>query len=141
MVSLPPTSKPSKFISKQKLTATLYLTLTILLGSMGMSASADLQKGYTAYKSGDYATVMREWTPLAEQGNADAQYNLGVMYDNGRGVLRDYVRAHMWGNLAASNGDDGKFRDIVSKRMTPADLSTAQKLARECFRKKYKGVE
>ena len=35
-----------------------------------MSASADFQKGLTAYNSGDYATALREWTPLAEQGDA-----------------------------------------------------------------------
>jgi TPR repeat protein len=44
-----------------------------------VSWSADFQKGLTAYDSGDYATALREWTPLAEQGYADAQYNLGVM--------------------------------------------------------------
>ena len=33
-----------------------------------MSASADFQKGLTAYKSGDFATALREWKPLAEQG-------------------------------------------------------------------------
>ena len=38
-----------------------------------MSASADFQKGVAAYKSGDYASALREWEPLAEQGDADAQ--------------------------------------------------------------------
>ena len=54
----------------RKLTATLCLTLAVLLGSAGMSASADLRKGVTAYESGDYATALREWTPLAKQGDA-----------------------------------------------------------------------
>ena len=58
------------------LTATLCLTLAVFLGSMGLCASADLQKGKTAYESGDYATAVREWKPLAEQGDADAQFNL-----------------------------------------------------------------
>ena len=62
------------------LTATLCLTLAVLLGSAGVSWSADLQKGLTAAQSGDYATALREWTPLAKQGNANAQSNLGVMY-------------------------------------------------------------
>ena len=70
-----------------------------------------------------------------------AQSNLGVMYGNGQGVLQDYVRSHMWFNIAASSGDEDavKNRDIVAKRLTPADISAAQKLARECVRKKYKG--
>jgi TPR repeat protein len=71
------------------LTTILCLTLTILLGSVGNSESADLQKGLTAYKSGDYATALREWTPLAKQGDAHAQNNLGLMYKNGQGVPQD----------------------------------------------------
>ena len=51
-------------------TATLCLTLTILLGSAGMSASAVFQKGLDAYQRGDYATALREWKPLAERGDA-----------------------------------------------------------------------
>ena len=90
----------------------------------------------------DYATALREWTPLAEQGDARAQSNLGYMYENGRGVLQDYVRAHMWFNIAASSGeskDASKNRDFVAKRMTPSQIETAQKLARECVKKNYKG--
>jgi TPR repeat protein len=63
----------------RKLAALLCLIFTVLLCSVGVSWSADFQKGLTAYDSGDYATALREWTPLAEQGYADAQYNLGVM--------------------------------------------------------------
>ena len=78
---------------------------------------------------------------LPEQGNAAAQNNLGVMCGNGLGVPQDYIRAYMWWNLAASSGnkDAVSGRDAVSKRMTPADISAANKLARECVRKKYKG--
>jgi len=73
----------------KKLTATLCLTLAVLLGSVGVSASADFQKGLTAARSGDFATALREWTPLAIQGNAIAQYNLGLLYGNGWGVPQD----------------------------------------------------
>ena len=125
----------------RRLTATLCLTLAVLLGSVGMSFSADFQKGLDAAQSGDYATALREWKPLAEQGNAPAQGNLGLMYALGKGVIKDWVYAHMWGNLAASNGseDGAKVREIAAKDMTPSQLETAQKLARECVRKKYKG--
>ena len=125
----------------RNLTATICLTLTILLGSVGVSASADFQKGVTAFKSGDYATALREWTPLAEQGLADAQGALSAMYVRGWGVIKDWVYAHMWGNLAASNGsEDGvKSRDIAATSMTPAKIAEAQKLARECARKNCKG--
>ena len=195
------------------LTATICLAVALLLGSAGVSWSQDFQKGVAAAHSGDFATALREWTPLAEQGEADAQTILGVMYEEGkgvpqdyktavkwyklaaeqgdadaqtqmgfmynkgkgvpqndktavkwwtlaaeqgnalaqgnlgagyafgRGVLKDYVYAHMWGKIAATNGNavGTKLRDFVEKKMTPADLSTAQKLARECVRKNYKG--
>ena len=55
------------------------LLLTLLMGTPAFSA--DFQKGLTAYRSGDYATALREWTPLAKQGDADAQFLLGGMYD------------------------------------------------------------
>ena len=52
----------------KNLTATICLAVALLLGSAGVSWSQDFQKGYAAYESGDYATALREWTPLAEQG-------------------------------------------------------------------------
>ena len=116
------------------------LLLTLLVGNPAFSA--DFQKGVDAYDRRDYATALREWKPLAEQGNADAQNNLGVIYNNGWGVLLDFVRAHMWFNIAATSGDSKyayKYRDIVAKRMNSAQISEAHKLVRECIRKKYKG--
>jgi len=69
-----------------------------------VSESADFQKGLTAYDNGDYATALREWKPLAEQGYYNAQNNLGVMYDSGRGVPQDYKTAVKWYRLAAEQG-------------------------------------
>ena len=125
----------------EKLTAILCLTIVVLLGSLGVSWSADLQKGLDAANRGDFATALREWRPLAEQGDASAQNNLGFMYVYGKGVLQDYVRAHMWFNIAASSGgskNSSKSRDNVAKKMTPSQVEKAQKLARECVRKRYK---
>ena len=86
------------------LIATICLMIAVLLGSAGMSWSADFQKGLTAYKSGDYATALREFRPLAEQGTANAQVYLGLMYANGRGVPQDYKTAVKWYRLAAEQG-------------------------------------
>ena len=52
----------------RKLTAALSLTIAMLIGSVGVSWSADFNKGFEAYNRGDYATALREWKPLAEQG-------------------------------------------------------------------------
>lgn len=47
-------------------------------------------KGVAAHKSGDYATALREWRPLVEQGNANAPLNLGFMYRDGQGIPQDF---------------------------------------------------
>ncbi len=104
---------------------------------------AEFNAGVTTYEQGEYATAFREWRPLAEQGNANAQLMLGLMYDKGRGVPQDYVQAHMWFNLAASRFRPGagrdkavKNRDIAAERMTPAQIAKAKKLARKWKPKK-----
>ena len=190
---------------------TAILSLVLAFGA-GAVLSQDFQKGLAAYEAGDYATALEEWRPLAEkgsaasqfnlglmygngtgvlqdyaeavkwyrlaaeQGDASAQYNLGVMYDKGTGVLQDYaeavkwfrlsaeqgsvdaqhilgamydkgtgvlqdyVMAHMWLNIAAANGHEkaGEFRQKIAGQMTSADISEAQKMARECMNNKYK---
>ena len=88
----------------------------------------------------DYAEAVKWYRLAAEQGDADAQGNLGVMYGTGKGVLQDNVLAHMWFNLGAANGNENgaKGRDLLAEKMTPQDISKAQKMASECMSKDYK---
>jgi len=81
----------------------------------------------------DYKAAVKWYKLAAEQGFALAQNNLGGMYYEGKGTLQDYTRAYVWFYIAASlgNGDARKNRDIVEKKMTPAQIAEAQKLARE----------
>lgn len=65
-------------------------------------AAADFRSGWQAYQRGDYAEAAAAWTPLAEAGDAAAQYNLGVLYDEGRGVSRDRAQALLWWQKAAA---------------------------------------
>jgi TPR repeat protein len=61
-----------------------------MLAMLPMGALAqDFDKGLTAYRSGDYETALQEWRPLAEQGNASAQHNLGLIYSRTEGVVQD----------------------------------------------------
>ena len=187
------------------------LLISLFLGKP--SYSADFNKGLIAAQNGDFATALKEWKPLAEQGDVsaqynlgmmyqkgdgvpqdykeavywyrlaaeqehvDAQYNLGVMYNNGNGVpqdyeeavrwyqlaaeqghskaqgnlgvmyafgngvMKDYVYAHMWGNIASMNGNDlgALLRDDFAEKMTSSQIEEAQRLARECVKKNYKG--
>ena len=89
----------------------------------------------------DDKAAVKWYTLAAEQGFAKAQSNLGLMYGKGQGVTLDILRAHMWSNIAVGNGDKAasKNRDIAAKRMSPTDILVAQRLARECMAKDYKG--
>ena len=57
-----------------------------------------------AYQLGDYKTAFDELTVLAEQGDVDAQFNLALMYNNGKGVLKDSIEAVKWYRLSAEQG-------------------------------------
>jgi len=64
------------------------------------------------------------------------------MYLNGDGVLKDYVYAHMKGNIANSKGyENGKklMEILLELGMTPSQVEKAQDLAKECIKKNYKG--
>ena len=107
--------------------------IILMLSFVTPVASGPLEDADAAVKKRDYATALRLIRPLAEQGDASAQYNLGVFYDNGLGVPQDKVSAYMWLNLAAAQGKEGAatFRDLIARRMTSAQIAEAQKLARE----------
>jgi TPR repeat protein len=76
--------------------------LCLTLSSTGWSA--DSLTGQEAYNSGDYQTALTEWQPLAEEGFADAQFGMGLLYANGFGVSIDDDLALNWYQLAADQG-------------------------------------
>ena len=80
------------------------ILLTLLMTLSSPLVAQDFQKGLAAAQAGDFATALKEWKPLAEAGDVDAQYNLGIMYDNGYGVPQDYAEAVKWYRLAAEQG-------------------------------------
>jgi TPR repeat protein len=95
----------------------------------------------------DYQAALRWFHKAAEQGDASAQNNLGLMYERGRGARQDFILAHMWSSIAAAalNGDDGKAalkrRDYVASHMTAAQIEKAQEMARRCQETKFKECE
>ena len=113
-----------------------FLALAIMAFAVPANAGP-FEEGVAAYQSGDYTTALRRWGPLAKQGNAMAQSNLGVMYEFGLGVPQDFVKAHTWFNLAAAQGDSvaQQNRDIVASEMTPDQIAKAERMAREWMAK------
>ncbi len=74
--------------------------------TLGLTAPAwaGWVEALAAYQRGDYATALRELRPLAEQGDAGAQNQLGIMYSNGKSVPQDYAKALQWWRKAAGQG-------------------------------------
>src|SRR5258708_846048 len=83
----------------------LTLPACAVAGPAGAGPVEDFRDAVAAYRTGDYATTLRLLRPLAEQGYANAQTNLGIMYDEGRGVPKDYAAAAEWLREAAEQGD------------------------------------
>ena len=89
----------------------LVLTFAILVG-LAAPAWAGFAEGVAAFERRDYATALREFRPLAEQGHADAQFNLGLMYYKGQGVPQDHAEAMKWYRKAAEQGDADAQRNL-----------------------------
>ena len=86
------------------------------------------RRGQKAYDRGDYATTLFEWEILATQGNAEAQYNLGNMYAEGKGVSQDIVKTYELFSLAIAQGHEFASirRERLSERMSPDQITQAQ---------------
>jgi TPR repeat protein len=81
-----------------------FFALAILLASPVPANAGPYEDGIEAAERGDYATALKLWRPLAEQGIGEVQYSLGIMYDNGWGVLEDDAEAAKWYRKAAEQG-------------------------------------
>ncbi len=85
----------------------------------------------------NYNVAVDLYTRAAEQGDSTGQYLLGLMYDKGHGVGQDTVLAHKWLNLAAAHAPTRlreyylRLREAVASKMTPSQISVAQRLAFE----------
>ena len=68
------------------------------------AVAQDFDAGLKAYENKDYPTAIKEWRPLAEQGHARAQFILGLLYFDGKGVPQDYEEALKWFQQSADRG-------------------------------------
>ena len=81
------------------------LALALPLSMAGGAVAGPFEDAQAAHGRKDYATALRFWRPLAEQGNAEAQYALGFMYADGQGVPQNHAEAAKWWRLAADQGN------------------------------------
>jgi uncharacterized protein len=87
-----------------KISCYLAVPLVTTIMALTGSARADFDSGLEAYTSGSFEMAAREWAPLAEKGDAAAQYHLGLLHDEGQGVARDLDLARYWYLRAAQQG-------------------------------------
>ena len=110
-----------------------WVILAVCLASSGIAYAGPFEDGVAAWKRQDYATALRLFRPLADQGDVYAQASLAYMYANGEGVPENDVQAYKWWNLAAAQGhaDAKANKAIVEKKMTREQIAEAQKLSAE----------
>src|SRR5690348_18489120 len=81
------------------------LFAALLSGMATAQAATPYEQAFAAYQKGDYPQALKLLKPLAEKGNVNAQYNVGVMYNEALGVKTDYAEAAKWFKLAAQQGN------------------------------------
>jgi TPR repeat protein len=94
--------------------ACVALLAVVLAQPVAGGADEDLRAATDAYAKGDYATALKLLQPLAEAGNAGAQYGLGVLYRNGKGVARDLGEAVSWYRKSAEQGNPFAEYDLAT---------------------------
>ena len=83
----------------------------------------------------DHKQAMQWFLSAARQGHVKSQYNLGVMYETGSGVKRDYLRAYMWAKIAANSGDKDSITNlkIAERHLSSSQIEEAKKMAQDCI--------
>ena len=90
----------------------VFAALILLIFVAGPAGAQDIDKGKEAAWRGDYTAALAEFRPLAEQGNAEAQYNLANLYRDGHGVSDDGDQAVIWYQRAAESGSWSAALDL-----------------------------
>lgn len=105
------------------------------LMALAAPAWASYDTGWYAYTAGDFALAHSEWRPLAEAGDARAQYQLGLMYQKGEGVDADPAEAARLFGLAAGQGHSPSSFNLAQLYYTgngvPRDHGEAARLAEQ----------
>lgn len=117
-------------ISQNKSFKRALLAGALLLTSAGVSYG-DYNAGSSAFNGGNYARAYQEFKQSADAGNSLAQFMMGRLYAEGRGVVEDNMAAYMWYDLAAGSGSSRAIaaRDSIAAQLDADELEHAQDLA------------
>ena len=116
---------------------TLVLVVLISLAGKVLPAAAQdaLDQGLAAYRSADYAKAAEIWRPLAEKGDAAAQYRLGTLYAEGKGVAQDDKEAFKWFQRAAEKGDASAQYNVGASYAAGVGVAKDETEAAKWFRR------
>ena len=117
---------------------------SVLMIGLVQPASADFNRGMSAFTLEDYSTALREWRSAGRAGDARAQQAIGYLYMAGKGVPQDFAKAHKWFEIAAANLPPGeargratRLRDLTAAKLSSETYNGVHKLALKWL-KKYK---
>jgi len=121
------------------------LTIFFSLCTILSPANADFNDGLIAFENQDFRLAAKEWKPLAEKGDAKSQQNLGILYFNGKGVLKDYKKAVNLLQNAANQGEaEAQFilgKIYIDGDGVPKSLKTAKIWVEMAFENEFDGAE
>lgn len=109
------------------------VSVLILLGIGSSPAYAGKLEGWLAVRNGDHEAAFRELLPLAERGDPECQYEIGLMYRKGRGVTRDSAEAMTWYLRAAQQGHAGAANGLGAMFQSGAGVDQSYEHAREWY--------
>ena len=101
-------------------------------GGLSKNDSGTFNHAFDSFVAGSYDRAFKGFAKLSSRGSFVSQYHLGLMYLKGMGALQDYCYAHLWFNIASSQGHN-KARiqlEKITGKMTIQQIAKAQKLAR-----------
>jgi TPR repeat protein len=104
----------------------IFLFLLIIFLFNAQITQASLEEGISASQRGDYITAFREFRSMANRGHMKAQFHLGLLYEMGLGVPKDYTEAAKWYRKAAVQGDIGSMKKLEEMRRKGLTTSSKQ---------------
>ena len=117
----------------------LIFGLSLWLFATTLSFGANFQDGVNAIEKGDYKTAFIIFEDLASKGDIEAQFALGLMYYNGKGVRQDYKKAIEWYEKAANQGNTKAQFNLGIMYANGQGVIQDKKRAKEYFRKACDG--
>ena len=91
---------------------TIFTLIILPLFFLNKFTFADFESGLKSYNSGDFKEALKIWTPLAEGGLSNAQYNVGLMHHNGQGTSQNFSEAFKWFLMSSEQGNLNSIRLI-----------------------------